>query len=398
MNADCTCPFCNARQSVALGATVGHRQTCSRCGESFRVAELLPTTTAEAVVAPQPYRKPVGANRVVAGVVLCVMLVMAGTGLTYALLTVQQRRDHDKALPRKARRPWLQDRTVTDPGDAVHPADLPALGYLPPNTGMIAAVQVPELLSSPWGKEWRSKTLKIANGDFSLDSVRDWTGLAVEDIDHAVLGVVVRAGDDADLTPPVHLVVRTRRPYNPALVRLALKATTAREERTPDGGKRTVYSATARNVPLHLWLATEDTLVLGLFSKLEQVPATPLEGVAHLPAEVREGIDKRLVAGTPAWAVGHAADWKKTWLPTLAGNVKDLPLLSKLEDMRTFAVYLTASKPAKLAGAFRCSSEAVAKKLEETDLAAQRKASPETFKSSREADWLDVQVTLGQGK
>ena len=50
----------------------------------------------------------------------------------------------------------------------------------------------------------------------------------------------------ADLTPAVHLVVRTRKPYQPERVRVALKATRSHEERTPEGGKRTLYAARYR--------------------------------------------------------------------------------------------------------------------------------------------------------
>jgi hypothetical protein len=340
---------------------------------------------------------PVRANRLVGAAVIGLMVVMAGTGLTYALLTVHTRREHDRALPRKPRRPWLSERTPT-PEEAVAPAQLPALGYLPASTGVVAAVQVQELLASPAGKELRSQPLRVGGTGFSLDSVKDWTGLEAEDVDHAVLGVAVRDGEDADLTPPVHLVVRTRRPYNPARVRLALKATRPHEERAPGGGKRTLYAASVRGVPVQLWLADERTLVLGLFSDLAQVPAAPQEGLAQLPAELRRVIEQRLAAGVPAWVAGHSADWKKTWLPALLARRKDVPVLGRLEQVRTFALWLVPSRPAKLAGAFRCGDEAQARKVEAEELAPREKEHPETFKYTREGAWLDVQLTLGQAK
>src|SRR5262249_54991934 len=150
-----TCPYCNARQPPQAGLTAGQRVTCPRCGEAFKVTTTpaftpeapasLPTPPAPS--APPAVRtKPVRANRLVAGVILGVMRVMAGTGLTYALLTVQQRREHDRALPRKSRRPWLTDQPTA--GDVVASADLAGLGYLPPPTGVVAALQVEELLAS----------------------------------------------------------------------------------------------------------------------------------------------------------------------------------------------------------------------------------------------------------
>src|SRR5262249_26444919 len=148
-----------------------------------------------------------------------------------------------------------------------------------------------ELLASPTGKDLRSRPLKIGNGDFTLDSVRDWTGVEVDNLDHLVLGVVVRDGADADLTPAVHLVVRTRKPYQAERVRVALKATRTHDERTPEGGKRTLYSASVGKLPVQLWLADERTLVVGLFSTMEQVPGKPQEGLTHLPPEVRQAIE-----------------------------------------------------------------------------------------------------------
>lgn len=402
MSADTlTCPYCNAPQPTTPGLAVGQRVTCPRCGESFKLTTVPaasagpPADAAAPSVAPPARRKPVLANRVVGGVVLCVMLAMAGTGLTYALLTVKERREHDRALPRKSRRPWLTERP---PEDVTASADLAGLGYLPPSTGVVAALHVAELLGSPAGKEWASRPFKLGNGDFTLDSVRDWTGVEADNLDHLVLGVVVRDGGEADLTPAVHLVARTRRPYQPERVRAALNAIKSHVERTPEGGKRTLYAASVRNLPVQLWLADERTIVVGLFSNLEQVPGQPAEGLRQLPAEVREVIEKRVSPRATAWAAGHSADWKKTWLPTVAGAVKDVPLLSRLGEVRTFALWLVLSRPAKVAGAFRCASEAAAEKVARADLAPRQKESPEAFKYSHDGAWLDVQVTLAQGK
>jgi hypothetical protein len=404
MSADTfTCPYCNAPQPPTPGLAVGQRVACPRCGDSFKVTTL-PAMSAEpsAALATEPMAspparaKPTRANRAVAGVILGVMLVMAGTGLTYALWTVKERREHDRALPRKSRRPWLSDQLP--PEDVVASADLAGLGYLPPSTGVVAAVNVAELLASPAGKAWSSRPLKIGNGDFTLDSVRDWTGVEVENIDHLVLGVVVRDGEEADLTPPVHLVVRTRKPYRQERVRVALKATKSHEERTPEGGKRTLYAASVRNLPVQLWLADERTIIVGLFSNLEQVPGKPTEGMSQLPSEVRQVIEKRVGAGAPAWGAGHSANWKKTWLPTVAAALKDVPLVSRLAEVRTFALWLVPSRPAKVSGAFRCAGEAVAVKIAQADLAPRQKDNPDAFKYSREGEWLDVQLTLPDGK
>jgi hypothetical protein len=395
MSADpLTCPFCNARQPWADGLSVGQRLTCARCGEAFTLDRLPAEEPAPAPLSPAPTRveKPVRANRLVAAVVLGVMALTAGTGLTYAILTVQTRRDHDKALPRKSRRPWQTERADPPAEQAAAPTDLAGLGYLPASTGVVAAVHVEELLASPAGQEVRSRAIKIGNGDFQLDNVKDWVGLAVEDIEHVVLGVVVRDGDEAELTPPTQLVVRTRKPYDARRVQVALKASRARDDRSADGVKRTLYAASVRGVPATLWLADERTLIVGLFGQFDLVPGKPHEGLSQVRGELRQAVQTRVPAGTPAWVAGHSDDWKKTWLPALAAGAKEVPLAARLGEVKTFAVWLTPSRPAKLMGAFRCADEAAARRIEEAELAPRAKGV--SFKHSRDGAWLDVQLTL----
>src|SRR5262245_11456184 len=334
-----TCPYCNARQPYQPGLAVGQKLVCARCGEAFTLRQLPASTAITSTPPPAPVtpQKPVRANRLVAGIVLGVMAIMAGAGLTSALITVDIRRDHDRELPPRPRR--LSDYIAPQPRPAepTSPWILAGLGYLPPRTGVLACVQVEDLLNSEAGKELRSRPWKLGKVDVSLDEVRGWTGLALEDVDHVLLGVVVRDGAEADLTPPVHLVVRTRKRYDIKRVKEALKAERGREEPTPEGRTRTVYSASIRNLPVSLWLADERTIVVGVFSRLEQVPLRPHEGLKELPGEVQQLMTKRLSAGVPVWLVGHAADWKKTWLPTLVGQFKEVPLLAHIEQVPSFA-------------------------------------------------------------
>src|SRR5450755_2124634 len=94
-----TCPFCNAVIPPMPGLVVGQRIACPRCGEGFAVSHV-PVGEVGLSIAQVPDRlgpipKPVRANRIIGGLVLGVMLLMAGVGLAYALATVQMRRDHD---------------------------------------------------------------------------------------------------------------------------------------------------------------------------------------------------------------------------------------------------------------------------------------------------------------
>ena len=289
-----TCPFCNAVIPPIPGLVVGQRIACPRCGEAFAVSHVpasaveYPLAQLPDAVGPAP--KPVRANRILGGAVFGVMLLMAGVGLAYALATVQMRRDHDRALPRKQRKPWLLGNKPSDEEIAVSPAQLVGLRYLPPSTGFVAGLHVEELLNGTLGKDLESKSWKVGPVEVSLGNVKEWTGLAIEDIDHIVVGVDVRDLDARDLTPPVHIVVRALRSDGANRMRVALKATSGRKEKAPDGGERMVYGFSVKNVPMRLWVADDRTVVLGVFSKLDRVPAKPTADITHLPRQIRETI------------------------------------------------------------------------------------------------------------
>jgi hypothetical protein len=342
----------------------------------------------------------------VASVVLGVMVVMAATGLTYALMTVSVRREHDRALPPKMRKPFEifrkkepQPGELTEPTEAVAPIRLAGLGYLTPGTNVVAGVHVEELLAWSAGKGFRGRGVKVGNIELKLEDVKDWLGLAVEEIDHVVLGVEMGDGKEFVLTPPVCVVARTRQPYDMDLVKKALKATQPRQQSAPGGSKRLVYSAKMQSLPVDmaLWLADERTIILGLFSNLEDVPLVPHLGVSQLPAELRQVLQQRLGAGVPVWLAGHSANWEQTVLPMLLSGWKALPVLSRIRDVRTFAIALQPEKPAKVLASFRCADEASAKRIEQQELARRAKADSEGFRFSRESQWLNVQMTVNIG-
>jgi hypothetical protein len=390
--------------------------TCPRCGESVTLAAradagiqerpvsaAAPSSTAFTTAPPAPGApaRPMRSNWMVAGVVLGVMVAMATTGLIYALMTVNVRRAHDTELPPKVRKPFeifrKKETQPIEPAERIAPSRLAGLGYLPPGTNVVAGVHVEELLAGPGGKELRGQGVKIAGVDLKLDAVKDWLGLAVEEIDHLILGAQLREGKDVELTPPVYLVVRTRQGYDASRVKKALQATRPRELPAPGGGKRSVYSAKIQNVPLLLWLADERTFMLGLFTKMEDVPLTPQEGATPLPAELRQVIEQRLGAGVPIWLAGHSSDWEQTLLPKLLSGWKRLPVLSQLKAVRTFAVALEPGRPARLFGSFRCADETSARRIEQQELAPRQKADPKGFTFNRDNEWLSVQMTVDVG-
>ncbi len=406
-----TCPYCNAQ----LSAGSEGRVICPRCGEMVSLSKWPSTVqersdnpwappgtsfVAEPVTPAGPAANPKRANRIVAGIVLGVMVLMATTGLIYALVTVHVRREHDRELPPKMRKPFdIFRKKESQPGEPVAPGLLAGLGYLPAGTNVVAGVHVEELLASPADKELRGQGVTIGGVALRLDSVKDRLGLPVEEIDHLVLGVQMQEGKDLEWTPPTYLVVRTRKPYDGDSVKKALQAGRPRELPAPSGGKRSVYSVKIKDIPLRpwLWLADEQTFVLGLFTKMEDVPLTPQEGASRLPAELRQVIEQRLRAGVPIWLAGHSANWEQTLLPKLLSRWKTVPVLSRFRDVRTFDIALEQGKPVRLIGSFRCADEASARRIEQDELAPREKAEPKGFKFSRDNDWLSVQMTVDIG-
>ena len=193
-------------------------------------------------------------------------------------------------------------------------------------------------------------------------------------------------------------IVRALRSDGANRMRVALKPTSARKEKAPDGGERMVYGFSVRNVPMRLWVADDRTVVLGVFSKLDRVPAKPTADITHLSRQIRETIEKRLAAGTPFWAVGHSTNWKHTLLPTLFEQAKDLPLVNRLDRVQTFGLWLVPSRPVKIGGAFRFAEESDARKVVKEDLEPRAKSNPETFRFTQTGPWVDVLQTLEWGR
>src|SRR5919109_1024581 len=82
-----------------------------------------------------------------AGAVLGIMAVMAGVALLFALKTVERRRDKDPKTP---------------------------FGYLPPDTNVVAGIQVTEALKEPAGQEFLSQ-FRLGPVDLSLGNLERWT-------------------------------------------------------------------------------------------------------------------------------------------------------------------------------------------------------------------------------
>jgi hypothetical protein len=292
--------------------------------------------------------RPRPSNRTIRGIIVGIMGIMAILSLAYAWRTIGDRRSRD---PRP--------RMLTTQARQVMPAiELAALGYLPPETGVVIAVDVTEAERSKVGKGLLSG-LRLGNSPLNLNELDKWTGLSLSEIDHVVLGFKV----DNRIPPPVVLVVQTRQPYDAAKVRETLKTT-----RSTQLGSKTVYfftPAIANKLSFEavLW-SPSDRIVVVTISKgeLERIPDRPAAGGNQLP-EPLQGIIKERIGKAEIWLAGHVEKWEALGLVlTLLLPKEDIETLTRL---RTFGFWLKLDDRVRFDGAVHCVDAASAEALGE---------------------------------
>jgi hypothetical protein len=349
---------------------------------------------------------PQGANvprseepRLPLGYVVATIGLIALSGLAVTMLAVQ-------ISAQRASRPAL-DRDET-PVRVVAPARLEGLGYLPPDSDLIAGVHVAEAFQDPLAREFLVKmSFRIGKSDVGLHSIQQWTGLKLRDIDHIVLGLRLKSL----LFPRMTLVVRTRRPYDAEAVRKALQASPA-----PEPDKKELYKITLGESVLDrvaaAWLADSTTLVFGLSTTdFKPVLTTPREGVDHLAPDLCALLSERMSLGTPAWVVGSPESWEKSgawnWL---ARQTKDDPAVKLLARVRALGVWFQFGDELTVSATFECRDAATAKVLEKVVTGTEPNRSPlklatprpalqpifkelgGTLKSNRDGNWLALQM------
>jgi hypothetical protein len=227
------------------------------------------------------------------------MTGMAALGLTYALLTTQFRRDND----RKKTSAGTPDVPLAKGPTATPPAKLAGLGYLPPNSAVVAGLHLAELLQDDEGKKlWQQ--LRDGPGGTLVKLVEDRTGLKAEEIDHLVLGASTESGRLRAV-----LVIRTVRPLHPKALAKALSR--ARVEHVQG---RTVYRFGLGGFTDGLvWQPDDKTLIvslafLGALPDPLAVPQSPRQGTEGLLPVVKECLTQRLHPASVIWAVGSLKD------------------------------------------------------------------------------------------
>jgi hypothetical protein len=387
-----TCPYCNASIGVQPGMAAGQRMGCPRCGDAFTLPRLdaftdrphAPVAPQTAITANPPAAVPSRQSSwLIAGAVVGVMLVMAGGGLAFMLMTKEQRRAYDTNRPerRPGRQPGMPEPDIA-PIASVAPDKLAALGYLPAGTNFLIAARIVELLDTPVGTQVLRNPLRLGGSDYRLGNLPAWVGLRLEDIDHLVFAAKL---NDA-LIPPFYLVLRTTQPYDDETMRQRLKGT-----RVASASKKKLCSfRTPKNdFTLHTWFADDRTLVVSLFSdQLESLPAQPAEDLRQLPDEVRTVLKERREPVAPVWIVGHSRDWMKTTAGKFLGRMKKEDL-QRLTAIETFGLWLVPGKALDVKGVFACKNPKAARELGDY-FRALRGPDP-NFKTALDGPWLSLQ-------
>jgi hypothetical protein len=396
------CPYCNASINVRPGTTAGQRIVCPRCGDAFALRPLdtftesprtpLPaetgiTAAAPAAGPPFPVAPADPRSRrsiwLVGGAVVAVMLVMAGVGLAFMLMTQDQRRAHDTSRPprRPGRQPGVPEPDIVRPAP-VSPDKLAALSYLPPGANFLVGARIAELLDNPIGTRLLRDPIKLGTSEYRLETLPGWVGLRLEDIDHLVFAAKV---DDA-VVPPFYLVLRTASPYDEEQLRQRLKAS-----RAAGVGKKKVYACRIPKIdfPSNVWFADERTLVLAMFAdQLEPLPDRPTEDLGQLPDRVREVLQKRREPVAPAWIVGHSRDWTRTTAAKFLGQMKKEDR-ERWAALRSFGIWLVPERALGVKGVFECKDTAAASGLDHY-FRSLRGDDP-TFKTALDGSWLTLQ-------
>src|SRR5437899_609173 len=128
-----------------------------------------------------------------------VRLTILLAGITAIVVTMAMLRVHIRVSsdPNAA-----EDIFVAPIVRAVRPAELPGLGYLPDDTNVIAAINIGELMETPAGREFlnapsplplspegRGQGEGAPAGLWNWQRPQDWTGIALNEIDHVIVGL-----------------------------------------------------------------------------------------------------------------------------------------------------------------------------------------------------------------
>ncbi len=327
-------------------------------------------------------------NRLIAGMVIGLMLLMASGGLVFMLMTQQQRRAYDTNRP--PRRPGKQrsvpEEDIVPPVASIAPDKLAALGYLPSSVNFLFAARIPELLATPLGTQLLHEPIKLGELQVRLENLSEWVGFRLEEIDHLVFAARI----DESVPPPFYVVFHTAQPFDEEKLRQRIKGT-----KVPSPGKKTIYSfrIPQQDIQVNLWIADGRTVVLSLFAdQLERLPSQPAADLQQLPQELRTVLKQRREPVAPVWIAGHSRDWSKTWAALFLNRMKKEDLV-KINSLRTFGVWIVPDESLVVKSVFACKDEAGARGL--ADYFRSLGGPDANLKTALDGPWLTLQFQAG---
>jgi len=306
------------------------------------------------------FRRP-RANTAIAFFVLGNMASVALMVLPFALATKAGRRANDPKGPQ------VEAAAAPSAVEAVAPAFLAGLGYLPEDCNLVAAIHVAELAAQPMGLKLLERHPSGEGEpppwliDFAFGHVEKLTGLKPEALDHLVLGTRIDAG-----LPHLTIVVRTRKPYDPTDLAKTQAPTLPVKHLDRD-----LYQFNTKPVGAGMLFAADPqtlVLVLRLDALAERdkqaLAANPRTGAQGAPRLLRAILQERLGKGVLIW-------WAATEIerPEVAGML--LPL-ARMDDhlakflaiAKSVVVGLRLQQDAAVMAAVECPNGPTARRLE----------------------------------
>jgi hypothetical protein len=384
------CPYCNSPLPVLAAPPANDKQPCPRCGESVLASHwpVDPALATALKTGDPPPRPPVAeqppdfraANRKTGLIILGIMVSMALIGLSYALWTKQIRRDRD---PKKVER--------LEPIAARRPTELSAFGFLPPDSQVIAALHIAEMLNDKQTGKALLAEPRPALLDWSARHITRTTGLKFEDLDHIVFASAL------DLQSlQLVMIVKSRMPVSPE------KIAEMRPKKSSLHEDRPLYEFSFDPLGEALLWCVDDRLLIYVVrldeprvEHLRGLTVTPRKVGETIPAPLRKVMDERLPKHPFAWAVGRLdkLDVAKAWLPLVLGAKGDI---GPLKDVQTFALGVEPIEGLTLKGEFQLpsakSAAAFKSFLEDVKIDGARSQKVEAPPPTEPEQWVSWQV------
>jgi hypothetical protein len=262
------------------------------------------------------------------------------------------------------------------------PAQLEALGYLPPDTNVVAGVHLGELLQSADNRALLDQ-LKVGPLDLNPERIQKLTGLKREDIDYVVLDLRLEE------IPRITAIVRTRTRFDPDAVRTALRGVpSAKAERA----NRFSFKLDQPAIEAEAWLLPEQhLLIFGLTrADIDAVPAEPSAGLKQLSPKLREMVQLRLDPDARIWAAGNIDHWERTW-------ISKAPNAALVQKVRSFSAGLVPGPPEappfRLRAEVNCADADAARTVAKY-LTEHKPESVELTLPEPQGDWVSLKAQL----